>query len=220
VGSLNDFADVERERQQAFAQARTRWIGGIVKPLQRIGITADHVTLFGLLFLIPYACLFTSRPGLAVAFLLASVLLDGVDGVYARVTGTASEGGALTDVCADHVGMVATVLLIIHHGLSNAVAAAYYAVIYVAVVALSVLQNYSGVPVQVVIRTKFPLYLLYAIWAITGWNGFFPLFVVFSATMTFNALQSFFRLKRHFSRVAPGANESGPQAGPDSPLPH
>jgi len=136
VGSLNDFADVERGRQQAFALARTRWLGGIVKPLQRLGITADHVTLFGLLLLIPYACFFTSRPGLAVAFLLASVLLDGVDGVYARVTGTASEGGALTDVCADHVGMVATVLLIIHHGLANAVAAAYYAVIYVAVVAL------------------------------------------------------------------------------------
>jgi phosphatidylglycerophosphate synthase len=212
VGSLNDFADVERGRQEAFAKARTRWIGGAVKPLQRLGITADQITLAGLLLLVPYAWFFVSNPGLATLFLLASILLDGVDGVYARVTGTATEGGALTDVCADHVGMIVTVLLVIHHGLSNAVVAAYYAVIYVAVVALSVLQNYAGVPLQMVIRTKFPLYLLYAIWALTGWNGFFPLFAVFSVTMTINALQSFFRLKRHFSRVPP-------PSGTDSPLP-
>ncbi len=212
MGSLNDFADVERGRQEAFAQARTRWIGGAVKPLQRLGITADHITLAGLLLLIPYAWFFVSHPGLASLFLLTSILLDGVDGVYARVTGTATEGGALTDVCADHVGMIVTVLLVIHHGLANAVVAAYYAVIYVAVVALSVLQNYAGVPLQVVIRTKFPLYLLYAVWAFTGWNGFFALFAVFSVTMTINALQSFFRLKRHFSKIPP-------QPGPDSPLP-
>jgi len=38
--------------------------------------------------------------------------------------------------------------------------------------------------------------------------------------MTFNALQSFFRLKRHFSRVAPGAQSLAHKLDPDSPLPH
>ncbi len=222
MGSLNDFADLERERQQAFALARTRWLGAAVKPLQRFGLTADHITLAGLSLLIPYGWFFVSQPKLAAGFLLSSILIDGVDGVYARVTGTATEGGALTDVCADHIGMIVTVLLLIHHGMANAVIAAYYAVIYVAVVALSVLQNYAGVPLQIVIRTKFPLYLLYAIWAFTGWNGFFPLFAIFSITMTVNALQSFFRLKRHFSSTplqtadeasasakAPAASEPG-----------
>lgn len=216
MGSLNDFTDVERERQLAFARARTRWLGHAVKPLQRLGITADHVTLAGLALLIPYAWFFHSNPKLAAAFLLTSILIDGIDGVYARVTGTATEGGALTDVCADHIGMIVTVLLIIHHGLSNAVMAAYYAVIYVAVVALSVLQNYAGVPLQTVIRTKFPLYLLVAVQAFTGWNGFFPLFAVFSVTMTFNALQSFFRLKRHFSRTPPQEASAVPAAPPGS----
>jgi phosphatidylglycerophosphate synthase len=220
VGSLNDFADVEKDRQAAFAAVRTRWFGGLVKPLQRIGVTADHITLAGLAFLIPYGCLFHTHPPLAALFLLLSVLVDGVDGVYARITGTANDGGAFTDVCADHVGMVTTVLLIIHHGLANAVAAAYYAILYVTMVGLSVLQNYAGVPLQVVIRTKFPLYLLYAIWAFTGWTGFQWLFLIFSVTMTINALQSFFRLKRHFSQVAPTATEpSSAKVVPDSPLP-
>jgi phosphatidylglycerophosphate synthase len=221
VGNLNDFADLERGRQQAFAEARTRWMGKWVKPLRRIGVTADHITLAGLSLLIPYAWFFQSHPIWATGFLLASILVDGVDGVYARVTGTANDGGALTDVCADHVGMVLTVLLVIHHGLANAVAAAYYAVIYVTMVSLCVLQNYAGVPLQIVFRTKFPLYFLYAVWAFTGQNGFVWLFVVFSITMTFHVLQSFSRLKRHFSKSVSALSEEGTdhEVAPDSPLP-
>jgi len=216
VGSLNDFADLERERQAAFARFRTRAFGTLVQPLRRLGVSADHITLVGLLLLIPYAWWFTSRPTLAVGCLLVAILLDGLDGVYARVTGTANEGGEFTDVCADQVGMVVTVLLLIHHGLVHAVLAASYAVLYVTVVALSVFQNYVGVPLQPVLRSKFPLYGLVAVYAFSGWKGFDWLMALFSVTMTVNALQSFFRLKRHFNRIAAEAKAG---KSPDSGLP-
>jgi phosphatidylglycerophosphate synthase len=220
VGNLNDFADLERERQAAFARFRTRTFGFAVQPLRRLGVTADHITLAGLLLLIPYAWWFGSRPGWAVGCLVLAILLDGLDGVYARVTGTATEGGAFTDVCADHVGLVVTVLLLIQHGLAPPVLAAYYAVLYVTVVSLSVFQNFVGVPLQPVLRSKFPLYGLVVVHAVSGWNGFAWLMAVFSLTMTVNALQSFFRLKRHFGRIvsgAPGPDGSGD--GSDSQLP-
>lgn len=198
---LDDFADVERSLQESFARFRTRKLGPLVTPLQGLGLTADHITLAGLLMLIPYAWFFQSHPVWAVGFLLASILLDGIDGVYARATGTANAGGALTDVCADQVGMVLTSLLLIHHGLVNPVLAAYYALIYVIMVALSVAQNAQRVPLQLIIRSKFPLYVMVALWATTQWNGFAWLMGFFSVTMTWSAVQSFYRLKRHFARV-------------------
>jgi len=197
----DDFTDAERSIQEAFARFRTRICGPLVRPLRRIGAKADHITLAGLSLLIPYAIFFVSQPRLAVAFLVASVLLDGLDGVYARITGTANAGGALTDLCADQVGMVVTTLLLIHHGLVNPVLAAYYALIYVVVVAMSVWQNSLGVPLQLILRSKYPLYAFVALWAFTGWNGFGWLMGIFSVTMTWNALQSFSRLKKHFAKL-------------------
>lgn len=175
-------------------------MGPFITPLKHFGIRSDHVTLLGLVLLAPYAYFFVSRPIWAVGFLLGSILLDGLDGVYARATGTANAGGALTDVCADQVGMVITTLLLIHYGLVDDVLGAYYAIIYVTMVALSVWQNSLGVPLQIVVRSKNLLYALVALWACTGNDqGFTWLMALFSFTMTWSVIQSFLRLKHHFA---------------------
>jgi phosphatidylglycerophosphate synthase len=209
--SPDDFGGVERPIQESFARFRTRKLGPWLMPLRRLGLKADHVTLAGLILLIPYGYFFTAHPVWAVGFLLGSVLLDGLDGVFARATGTANAGGAFTDVCADQVGVVVTALLLIHHQLVLPVLGAYYALIYVTMVALSVWQNSLGVPLQIVIRSKYPLYAFVAAWALADWNGFAWLMGFFSVTMTWSSVQSFFRLKRHFARVDRGetTNETG-----------
>lgn len=198
---LDDFADVERPVQESFARFRTRRLGPWLAPLQRWGLRADHLTMLGLAMLVPYGYFFASHPGWAVGFLLASILVDGLDGVYARATGTANAGGALTDVCADQVGMVLTSLLLIHHQLVEPVLAAYYALIYVVMVALSICQNSLGVPLQIIVRSKYPLYAFVALWAFEGWNGFAWLMWFFSITMTWSSFQSFHRLKCHYARL-------------------
>lgn len=178
-------------------------------PLRCLGVSADLLTLMGLVMLIPYAYFFISHPIWAVGFLLGSVLVDGLDGVFARATGTANEGGAFTDVCADQVGVVVTSLLLVHHGLVFPALGAYYALSHVTMVALSVFQNSLGVPLQIIVRSKYPLYVFVATWAVSGWNGFAWLMGIFSLTMTWSAFQSFFRLKRHFAHVDAGSREEG-----------
>ncbi len=204
-GELDDFADAERPVQEGFATWRTTVFGRLVRPLAKFGLKADHLTLAGLLLLIPYAVGFDRWPLLAFGSLVLAVLMDGLDGVFARVTGTADDAGAFTDVCADQVGLVVTVLLVLHHGLAQPALGGLYAVLYVVVVAFSVLQNFAGVPLQLVIRTKYPLYILASIWMFTGWEAFDLFFGAASVVMLVNAWQSFSRLRRSFR--GPGAGE-------------
>lgn len=214
---IDYFSDTENRYQAWFASARNSLLGHYLLPLKRYGVNADHITLLGLLFLIPYAYFFLSRPLWAVGFLVGAIILDGLDGVYARATGTANAGGALTDVCADQVGMVVTTLLLIHYGLVDDALAAYYAIAYVTMVALSVWQNSLGVPLQIVIRSKYPLYAMVAAWALTGYNGFAWLMALFSVTMTWSAFQSFFRLKHHFAGLYSLADPRTQRSEPANP---
>ncbi len=200
-GGIDDFSDRERATQERFARFRTRVFGPLIRPLGRIGVTADHITLCGALLLVPFGYFFQSHPGLATVILALYVILDGLDGAYARITNTANQGGAFTDTVADQLGMVVVSLLAIHHELVNPTLAAYYVAIYVAMVVFAVVQNYVGLRSPPTIRSKYPLYITYAIWGFS--NGQFELFhwvmAAFSVPMTVSVLMAFFALKKHFS---------------------
>ncbi|MBY6047085.1 CDP-alcohol phosphatidyltransferase family protein [Vannielia litorea] len=80
----------------------------IDKPLNRAGTAlaargwqADHVTLAGLaLGLLAAGLIWTGWPLIALAFLLASRIADGLDGAVARAT-TKTDFGGYLDICAD-----------------------------------------------------------------------------------------------------------------------
>ncbi len=209
---LDDFSDRERATQERFAKFRTRFFGPWIRPLSRLGVSADHITLCGALLLAPFAFFFESSPRLATLILAIYVILDGLDGAYARITNTANEGGAFTDTVADQLGMIVVSLLAIHHQLVNPTLAAYYVAIYVAMIVFAVVQNYIGLHSPLTIRSKYPLYVAYAIWAFTGGLGegrlelFHWIMAVFSVPMTVSVLMAFFALKKHFAS----------QSGPDS----
>lgn len=76
----------------------------IVKPLARIKVTPNILTLGGLLF----AILLWQFPHswLAVLFLVASLLFDGIDGSLAIITGSTSNFGAFTDSFVDRLSEV------------------------------------------------------------------------------------------------------------------
>ena len=76
----------------------------IVKPLARIKVTPNILTLGGLLFAILLWQFPHSWP--AVLFLVASLLFDGIDGSLAIITRSTSNFGAFTDSFVDRLSEV------------------------------------------------------------------------------------------------------------------
>lgn len=197
---LDYFADGEERFQASWGAKRSQLFGPILAPLRKFGVKPDHITLLGVAFLIPYAILFSKNPALSPVFLALYIICDGLDGVYARLTNTSNGGGALADIVADQLGMLLTTLLVIHAGLANPVLAAYYACAYITMIAFSVVQNYLGLPMQLILRSKYLLYGAVGAWVWLEFNAFFWLMAGFSITMTFNAGQSFLRIKKHLAQ--------------------
>lgn len=73
----------------------------IVKPLAKIRITPNLLTLLGLFFGI--LLYFNALSNWAIIFLVLSLICDGIDGSLAIVTGKSSEWGAMLDSVADRI---------------------------------------------------------------------------------------------------------------------
>ena len=79
--------------------------------LSRLGVTPNGVTLMGLaLSVVSAALIATGFLAVGGAVLLVSATLDMMDGALARLTGTASDAGALLDSVADRVAEAAVLL--------------------------------------------------------------------------------------------------------------
>lgn len=88
-----------------------RWLASVDKARQpvgsvirRTGITADHLTLMGLVLACATAvALATGRLGLGLALLVATAFADLLDGPVAKAAGTAGPRGAFFDSVADRI---------------------------------------------------------------------------------------------------------------------
>jgi len=83
----------------------------LARPLQRAGITPNHLTVAGLLFGVAAAgTFFLGHQWLALALLLVSGLLDLLDGSLARLTSKAGAWGGFLDVVSDRVVECAVII--------------------------------------------------------------------------------------------------------------
>ena len=88
-----------------------RWLTSVDKARQpvgaairRIGVTADHITLLGLVMAVATAvALARGRLGLGLCLLIAMAFADLLDGPVAKASGTAGPRGAFFDSVADRV---------------------------------------------------------------------------------------------------------------------
>ncbi len=88
-----------------------RWRGGVDRAtapvgsaLRRAGVTADQLTVVGLVMAVGSAvAIATGRIGLGLALLVVSALPDLLDGPVAKAAGTAGPRGAFFDSVADRV---------------------------------------------------------------------------------------------------------------------
>jgi len=198
----NYFSAIDEGFFHRFADWRTKLLKPFVPLLDLLGMTPDLLSYLAVSMLLPLIFVFTSHPKLGTLLIICYMLIDGVDGAYARIKQATTEGGALTDILCDQLGLIVIGLCSIHYGLLKPTWGAFYLCIYIAMICLVVYQNKLGLKVKGVLRTKYVLFLLYVIYAFTGKSfmnaiGPVPVIPVFAIIHTISVIISFLQIK-HF----------------------
>ncbi len=194
-GEFLNYFGQDRVIHSWFAEKRTRLFSSLVEPLGRLGLAPDTISYTGIAFLAGVILYFVRKPSVAVMFLAGHIICDGLDGVFARHSGKASQSGAFTDLVCDQLGMLVVAMAVVFHHLVAPLLGAVYMVLYLIVVGFGVIINSMGLGTRVTITSKYFLYIVYGIWA--GWqiNLFTPLMSFFSAIMTVEVVVGYIRLK-------------------------
>ena len=92
---------------------RARTLNPLLAGLDRIGITADGITLWSFVLGVAFCPMWFVHPGGALICLALHVLVDGLDGPLARYRGTASAKGSLSDTTCDQTIVAASTAVLI-----------------------------------------------------------------------------------------------------------
>jgi len=103
------YSEEEERILGPWQRARQRFLSPIAFMLSRLGISADMLSFASVILGFGFFCLAPFQFATAFWLLVASILCDGLDGVEARLTGTNTARGSLTDVFCDQVVVVSTV---------------------------------------------------------------------------------------------------------------
>ena len=100
-------------------------VTGIVKPLGRLGISPNHLTILGMVLAGVTAYMYTKVPGnrdhllYAAGMFIVSGFIDAIDGVLARSTGKVTRFGGFLDSVADRYSDAIVYSGVIAAGLCN-----------------------------------------------------------------------------------------------------
>jgi phosphatidylglycerophosphate synthase len=136
------------------------------------------------------------NPVAAIAFLVLHVAIDGLDGPVARVTGKAGNKGAFLDIMCDHTGIFVATAGLLYYGLVNGVIAIAYIYIYTIMIIFTIIRNVMKTSPKIVIRTKYYIYILYAVYAFTGMNYFNEAMFIFSVIMILSVSNDFSAIRK------------------------
>lgn len=198
---LNWFAASEQGWQERFRELRGQLLAPLLRILTRCGVRPNWVSVTGLLILIPFTWLFLRSPGPEAALwalvpLLAHLVLDGIDGPLARYQGRLGSAGSIVDMACDHLAFAWVCITLVHVELLHRTWGCLYILFYTLAVVQLVLLNQFARPFKVVLRTKFVLYGLVAIYGLTGWNGLNVMVPLCLASEVSTCLLAFLRIYR------------------------
>lgn len=134
----------------------------LLKLFVKWGITPNHLTclsfLCGLSFCFTYGLSWNLAKPFAFFLLTLHVLLDGIDGPLARLTGTAGNRGSFTDTTSDQLVVAFTTMALIHYGLFNVIPGSLYLFFYTLVVAFAMIRSSLAIPYSWLIRPRLIVY--------------------------------------------------------------
>lgn len=156
----------ERRWMEYGQQLRARWLDPILRRLDRWRVTPDHITIaslgFGVLFVPLW---YLQYPWLAWSALMLHVILDGVDGPLARFQKVDSQRGSFTDSFCDQV-IVSVVTMAMMNDSARIVdvwGGSLFILLYVGVLAMSMVRNALQVPYSWLVRPRFFLFAAIAV---------------------------------------------------------
>ncbi len=128
------------------------------------GVRAGHITFLSLLCGLAFCPLFIAEHYLwAFGFLLAHVLLDGIDGPLARHLGRDGDRGSFTDTAADQVVVTATAITMVYTGFAGTWSGGSYLFLYTLVVTFAMVRNTLQVPYSWLFRPRFLIFAWMAV---------------------------------------------------------
>jgi len=193
---LNYFTGSEQKKQQRFSDVRTSFFHPLLVLLNRMRVTPDLLSLFSLLSMAGFVYYVPTNMIAALGFVALHILLDGIDGSLARFQGSASNAGALTDICVDQGGLIIAILTLIYYSMVDAFWGAWYLVMYILMITFLVVLNRLSSPVRFAIRSKYFFYIVLLI-DVYSTQNMMPLFlIVFALYMTALNVFLFQRLRR------------------------
>jgi len=193
---LNYFSEKEARHIENFKNGRTKWLNPLARSIAKMGITADMVSILGFVMVFGFVYFVERNPYAAMVLLLLHVMIDGLDGPVARVTGKAGNRGALLDIMCDHTGIVAATAGLVYYGLVNGVVGLAYIYIYTIMIVFTIVRNVMRISPKIVVRTKYYIYILFAVYVFTGMNYLDGAMLLFSAIMLVSVLNDFFAIRK------------------------
>jgi phosphatidylglycerophosphate synthase len=187
----------EGKFMQRSQELRGRWLSPLLKVMARLQITANHLTLLSLITGLAFCPLFLwGSKIVAFAFLLAHVLLDGLDGPLARYTQRASNQGSFTDTSADQVVVTFSTVTLIHAGYAGAWPGGLYLFFYSLVVIFAMVRNALAIPYSWLMRPRFIVYLWMPV-DVFFWRGSLDVLLwFFTLLLMLKTLTGFIQIRR------------------------
>lgn len=197
---IDKYLDGYSETEQTCYKKVRRWRDSFFSPLalffSKINVSANHLSYFGILILGGFIYFVLSAPRLASLFLVIHVLIDGVDGVLARMLKQDDTEGDLVDTVCDHTGIFIVVLTLGFVGLLNPNLGLLYIYFYTVWLFFIIVRYWLKIPVRFVIRSKGLVYTLYILWAFTGLNYLDIAVAIFAILILPLVVTSFVKIKR------------------------
>jgi archaetidylinositol phosphate synthase len=197
---IDRYLDDYSETEQTLYKRVRRWRDSFFSPLalffKKINVSANHLSYFGIFILSGFIYFVLSAPKLASLFLIIHVLIDGIDGVLARMLKQDDTEGDLVDTVCDHTGVFIVVLTLGFFGLLNPNLGLLYIYFYTVWLFFIIVRYWLKIPVRFVVRSKGLVYTLYIVWAFTGFNYLDIALAVFSILIIPLTITSFVKIKK------------------------
>jgi archaetidylinositol phosphate synthase len=159
------YSDEEVRVLGPWQRIRQRFLGPIAVVLARLKLSADMLSFASVLCGLGFFLLAPVQFAVAFWLLVASIVLDGLDGVEARLTKTKTPRGSFTDMFCDEVVVAFSVGGLAWKGLIHPVLAVLFVYVYTALVTFLVLHRMLNVSSAGIVRpSRMLLYVAIALY--------------------------------------------------------